>query len=95
MDYAKILSVINSSITSSFLSEEKQGSLSKQLDRIKKRINDNKIYLGIVGEFSTGKSTLINYLIGEDMRRQDRKKIIDAVAASIILDTYLRKVKGE
>ncbi|MCR5223716.1 MAG: Holliday junction resolvase RuvX [Bacilli bacterium] len=36
-----------------------------------------------------------NYLIGEDMRRQDRKKIIDAVAASIILDTYLRKVKGE
>ena len=36
-----------------------------------------------------------NYLIGEDMRRQDRKKIIDAVAASIILDTYLKKVKGE
>lgn len=66
MDYAKILNVINSSITSSFLSEEKQGSLSKQLDRIKKRINDNKIYLGIVGEFSTGKSTLINSLIGED-----------------------------
>ena len=66
MDYAKILNVINSSITSSFLSEEKQGSLSKQFDRIKKRINDNKIYLGIVGEFSTGKSTLINSLIGED-----------------------------
>lgn len=66
MDYAKILNVINSAITSSFLSEEKQGSLSKQLDRIKKRINDNKIYLGIVGEFSTGKSTLINSLIGED-----------------------------
>lgn len=66
MDYAKILNVINSAITSSFLSEEKQGSLSKQLERIKKRISDNKIYLGIVGEFSTGKSTLINSLIGED-----------------------------
>ncbi len=66
MDYAKILSVINSAISSSFLSEEKQGSLSKQLNRIKKRISDNKIYLGIVGEFSTGKSTLINSLIGED-----------------------------
>jgi putative Holliday junction resolvase len=36
-----------------------------------------------------------NYLIGEDMRRKKRKEIIDAVAASIILDTYLRKVKGE
>lgn len=66
MDYAKILNVINSAITSSFLSEEKQGSLSKQLNRIKKRINDNKIYLGIVGQFSTGKSTLINSLIGKD-----------------------------
>jgi RNase H-fold protein (predicted Holliday junction resolvase) len=29
------------------------------------------------------------------MRRKKRKEIIDAVAASIILDTYLRKVKGE
>lgn len=66
MDYAKILNVINSAITSSFLSEEKQESLSKQLSRIKRRISDNKIYLGIVGEFSTGKSTLINSLIGED-----------------------------
>lgn len=66
MDYAKILNVINSAITSSFLSEEKQNSLSKQLNRIKKRISDKKIYLGIVGEFSTGKSTLINSLIGED-----------------------------
>ena len=36
-----------------------------------------------------------NYLINEDMRREDRKKIIDAVAASIILDTYLRMNKGE
>ena len=43
MDYAKVLNIINSSITSSFLSEEKQGTLLKQLDRIKKRINDNKI----------------------------------------------------
>lgn len=63
MAYAKILNVINSAIISSFLSKEQQGSLSKQLTRIKMRINDNKIYLGIVGEFSTGKSTLINSFI--------------------------------
>lgn len=31
------------------------------------------------------------YLISSDMRRENRKKVIDAVAASIILDTYLRK----
>lgn len=31
------------------------------------------------------------YLLDEDKSRSNRKKIIDAVAASIILDTYLRK----
>ena len=36
-----------------------------------------------------------NILISEDMRREDRKKVIDAVAASIILDTYLRMNKKE
>ena len=32
-----------------------------------------------------------NHLINEDISRSKRKDIIDAVAASIILDTYLRK----
>lgn len=35
------------------------------------------------------------YLIASDMRRESRKKVIDAVAASIILDTYLRKEERE
>ena len=35
-----------------------------------------------------------NYLLNEDMSRQKRKKVIDGVAASIILDTYL-KMKGK
>lgn len=34
-----------------------------------------------------------NYLIGEGMRREKRKKVIDAVAASVILDTFIR-MKG-
>ncbi len=34
-------------------------------------------------------------LISSDMRRENRKKVIDAVAASIILDTYLRKEERE
>ena len=32
-----------------------------------------------------------NYLLNEDMSRKGRKRIVDAVAASIILDTYLRR----
>ena len=35
-----------------------------------------------------------NYLLAADMSRKKRKQVIDGVAASIILDTYL-KMKGE
>ena len=35
-----------------------------------------------------------NILISSDTSRQKRKKIIDAYAASIILDTYLKSKKG-
>lgn len=36
-----------------------------------------------------------NYLLNEDMSRKNRKKVVDAVAASIILDTYLRMTEGK
>lgn len=36
-----------------------------------------------------------NILIGADVSRRGRKQVIDAVAASIILDTYLRKKELE
>lgn len=36
-----------------------------------------------------------NILISSDMRRESRKKVIDAVAASVILDTYLRRKERE
>ena len=32
-----------------------------------------------------------NYLLDEDMSRKGRKRVVDAVAASVILDTYLRR----
>lgn len=35
-----------------------------------------------------------NYLINEGMRRKKRKKVIDAVAASVILNTFIR-MKGK
>ena len=40
--------------------------LKKQLSRIEDRIADKNIYIGIIGEFSSGKSTLINSLISAD-----------------------------
>lgn len=35
-----------------------------------------------------------NFLISSDTSREKRKKVIDAYAASIILDTYLKSKKG-
>ena len=32
-----------------------------------------------------------NYLLNEDMSRKGRKRVVDAVAASVILDNYLRR----
>ena len=36
-----------------------------------------------------------NYLLESDMSRKKRKKVVDSVAANIILQTYLDKRKGD
>jgi GTPase Era involved in 16S rRNA processing/gas vesicle protein len=41
--------------------------LSKQLERIKKRRADPNLYLAVIGEFSSGKSTFINALLRDDL----------------------------
>ncbi|MEA5577834.1 dynamin family protein [Anabaena sp. UHCC 0451] len=41
--------------------------LSHQLQRIKKRRADPNLYLAIIGEFSSGKSTFINALLRDDL----------------------------
>ena len=49
--------------------------------------------INIVDErLSTMEAT--KYLLDVDMRRDHRKKVIDAVAASVILDTYLEMKKS-
>lgn len=66
MNYNQCTNTIKQVIDSSYLPTETRNSLNVQLDRIKKRAVDDNIYIGIVGEFSSGKSTLINSLIGAD-----------------------------
>lgn len=58
---------------------------------IEKEIPNIKVSL-IDERLSTVEAT--NYLLQADMSRKKRKKVVDGVAASIILDTYL-KMKGE
>lgn len=69
MNYDSTINAIESIVKQSLLTKDIQDILLGQLDVVKKRIRDSKLYLGIVGEFSSGKSTLINSFIGEDFFR--------------------------
>lgn len=66
MDYNNIINTIEKVINNLDFSPEKKEPIRKSLKKIKSRTKDSCIYLGIVGEFSSGKSTLINALIGAD-----------------------------
>ena len=40
--------------------------IHEQIDRIRQRQQDPKLYLAVVGEFSSGKSTFINALLRDE-----------------------------
>ncbi|MFP5274618.1 dynamin family protein [Coleofasciculus sp.] len=54
-------------IAHSDISESIRAELHQQIDRIQQRRQDPYLYLAIVGEFSSGKSTLINALLRDDL----------------------------
>lgn len=66
------------------LPENKSHEAKTRLQEIELRNNDNHLYLGIVGEFSSGKSTLINALIGKDFF------ITDAWQGTTTIPTHIR-----
>jgi GTPase Era involved in 16S rRNA processing len=54
-------------INRSQLPESKRGSLNQLIQRIKQRQNDPCLYLAVIGEFSSGKSTFINALLRDNL----------------------------
>ena len=57
--------------------------LTGQLDLIRQKQKDTNLYLAIVGEFSSGKSTLINSLIRDDLLKIDALPATTAAATVI------------
>jgi len=49
------------------ISHSLQFELQQQIDRIKQRQKDPNLYLAVIGEFSSGKSTFINALLKDDL----------------------------
>ena len=48
----------------SFLSADNALKVNDDIATIRKKANDSMLYLAVVGEFSSGKSTFINALLG-------------------------------
>lgn len=57
LDYIQI-------INSSYLSGADCREISKRIKSIQSKRKDTKLYLAVIGEFSSGKSTFINALLG-------------------------------
>ena len=51
--------------------ESDRRRIDDECQTIAKRLQDPNLYLGVVGEFSTGKSTFINALLGMELLRED------------------------
>ena len=63
--------------------ENKYIGIHKDLDIVENRINDQNLYLGVVGSFSSGKSTFINSVIQKNLLPTDAIQGT-TVAASIL-----------
>lgn len=99
MDYKTIIKNIGCVIDNLNIPSDKKGLFSRSLQKIKDRTKDSNIYLGIVGEFSSGKSTLINALIGADFfitnAIQGTTTVITKLTYSNTINLKLKYKSGE
>lgn len=65
-------------------SEQILATTTETLEAIERRRQDNNLYLGVVGEFSSGKSTFLNAILRDDLLRTD---VLQATTAAV---TWLR-----
>ena len=73
------------------------GSKSEQTEKTFSFIEDLKKNTSIAIDVQDERLSTMDahrVLISEDMRRDKRKKVVDAVAASFILDDYMRKKRA-
>lgn len=60
--------------------EKRRTEITRSVNKIHNKEQDPNLYLGIIGEFSSGKSTLINALIRDDLLRTDVRQATTASA---------------
>ncbi|MFO0951611.1 MAG: dynamin family protein [Isosphaeraceae bacterium] len=67
------------------LDPEAHSQIHARLDRLEEREREGRLFLGVVGEFSSGKSTLLNALLRENLLRTD---ILQGTTAAATLLCY-------
>lgn len=67
----KVLSFVRGLLARYDFSKDEKRQIEAETGTIERRVRDNTLYLGIVGEFSTGKSTFINALLGFELLKED------------------------
>ena len=73
-------------------SEARQQYFWQQLDSIEQRINDSTLYLTVIGEFSSGKSTFINGLLRKRLLKASRVATTASATYITYGDTFKVKV---
>ena len=82
-DFYKYINFIDGTLASVKLTDEKRDELMRMRDSVTARYNDPTLYLSMLSDFSAGKSTMINRLIG-------RKLLRTANLATTSVPTYIR-----
>lgn len=70
------------SVKNAFLSSNDSREIASRIRSIQRKRKDSKLYLAVIGEFSSGKSTFINALIGTRLLK-------DAVMPTTACATYI------
>lgn len=86
MNVAEILNCIETSAVS-FLAKKETAEIQQKIASIRTKQVDDKLYLAVIGEFSSGKSTFINGLLGTRLLKE-------AVTPTTACATYIQK-KGK
>ena len=82
LDFYKYINFIDGALASVSLSPQKREELQQLRDKVVDRYNDPNLYLSMLSDFSAGKSTLINKLIGKNLLRT-------AIVATTSVPTYI------
>ena len=68
--------------------EKRRTEITRSVSNIHNKEQDPNLYLGVIGEFSSGKSTLINALICDDLLRTDARQATTASATILRYGAY-------